>query len=75
MLGLAARRVIPSALERLQGVGRLNTARFVMRHSRENDRSLSRLVQRLHANILQAVQSVFLTYSSFTLQCIHTHEK
>lgn len=49
MLGPAARRVIPSALERLQGVGRINAARYVMGHSRENDGSLSRLVQRPHA--------------------------
>lgn len=49
MLGTAARRVIPSALELLQGVGRLNAAQLIMRHSKENDGSLSRLVQCLRA--------------------------
>jgi len=43
---LGPRRVIPSALERLQGVGRLNATRFViLRHSTVNDGNLFRLVK------------------------------
>lgn len=43
---LGPRRVIPSALERLQGVGRLNATRFViLQHSTISDENLFRLVK------------------------------